>query len=87
MSFLNFNAKLIVSSNNFPTSIKSFSLNPLVVRAFVPILIPPGEIADLSPNTEFLFKEISTSSIFSQSCFQLYPYFLNLSIINDFQFH
>ena len=49
-----------------PTSTNAFSLKPLVVKALVPILIPPGEIADLSPKTAFLFKEISTfSHIFS----------------------
>ena len=57
--------------------IKSVSLKPLVVKAGVPNLIPPGIKADLSPGTEFLFRDISTNShIFLFYC-QIYFYLLN----------
>jgi hypothetical protein len=42
------------------------SVIPLVVKAGVPSLIPPGLTADLSPTTEFLLVVICmTSKIFS----------------------
>ena len=64
--FCIFKAICITLSINSTTFIKSFSLNPRVVKAGVPILIPHGLNADLSPATEFLFIDISTySHIFS----------------------
>ena len=60
---------------NFPTSIKSHSTNPRVVKAQVPILIPPGFKADLSPNTEFLFIDISTLSQTYSNLLPLIPLF------------
>ena len=57
---------LIILSNKLPILTKSSSFIPLVVKAAVPNLIPPGFNGDVSPNTEFLFILISTySHIFS----------------------
>ena len=53
---------LIVSSIKLPTYLKSSLVKFLVTNAAVPILIPPGLAALLSPNTEFLFSDISTNS-------------------------
>lgn len=39
---------------------KSASLKPRVVSAGVPMRMPPGTMADLSPGTEFLFSVIDT---------------------------
>ena len=56
----------LTSSSPLVISIASFYLNPLVVRAGVPNLIPPGVKADLSPGTAFLFIDMLTySHIFS----------------------
>ena len=57
-----FNPSWITSWIYLETSIKSISFKPLVVNAGEPNLIPPGESADLSPTTEFLFIDISTFS-------------------------
>ncbi|VDO88073.1 unnamed protein product [Schistosoma margrebowiei] len=50
------------SSINEATFSKSFSLNPRVVSAGVPILKPDGCCALESPTTVFLFRTIPTRS-------------------------
>lgn len=45
-------------SNLLQTCSKSFSTNPLDVKAGAPNLKPPGVIALLSPGQVFLFTEI-----------------------------
>ena len=51
----------VALSMNFMIWTKSYSLQPLVVMAGLPILIPEGMSADLSPGTVFLLIETEIS--------------------------